>query len=401
MNLKKAVLFSLFFIACLGMNACQGDRGAADLASETPTFLPVPTSTASPTASLTPTNTPTATPTPTPTPTATPTLWLLEETPLPADFTPVAVENAPNFSAIAEWKGMPVVDLEWIPGTLELAVASPDSIELYELASRTPYRRLYPQAGEIVDIVFSPDQNWLVSGSRRLGTKGAYTSELEIWSGPDLKPQGILTVISSGITRLAFTPSSRSFISAYTEPEPEQLGRLEIRRVPGWAVISRLSTGTVLELAVFGDGARLATSPDRYHLQLWDLNSGKIVLEIPTSFTGAVSSLVFSPDRTTLASGHYDGTIRLWNVNTGELILEIASDGIINTLDFSPDGSVLASGNGGTQAVVRLWSANTGELLRELPGHSAAITRLLFSVDGRFLVSGSYDGMVRLWGVWP
>ncbi len=142
---------------------------------------------------------------------------------------------------------------------------------------------------------------------------------LEVWSGPDLKPQGILAVISSGLVRLAFTPDSRTFIHAYTEPEPEQLGRLEFRRVPGWAIISRVSTGTVLEIAVSVDGVRMATSPDLYHLQVWDLKTGKLLYEIPTSFTGAISSLAFSPDRTTLASGHYDGTIRFWDVNSGAL----------------------------------------------------------------------------------
>ncbi len=320
---------------------------------------------------------------------------------LPTSFTPLTAANASAVSAIAEWKSLPVVDLEWIPGTLELAVASPGSIELYELASRTLYRRLYPQAGEITDIAFSPDRSWLVSGSLRVVEDGSYTSNLEIWSGPDLKPLGIFNSVSSGLVSLAFTPDSRTFINAYTEPEPDQLGRLEFWRVPAWTVISRLSSGTVLELAVSADSGRLATSPDLYNLLIWDLKTGKLMLELPTSFTGAVSSLAFSPDRTTLASGHYDGMIRLWNMNTGSLTLEIESDGIINTLEFSPDGSLLATGSGGTQAALRLWSVNTGELLRDLAGHATAVTSLLFAGDGQLLVTGSYDGTVRIWGIWP
>jgi WD40 repeat protein len=305
-----------------------------------------------------------------------------------------------DVSAIAEWTGPLVVDLEWVPGTLELAVASPDSIQLYELASRTPYRSLYPQAAEIVDLAFSPDRNWLVSGSRRVVSDGSYTSNLEIWSGPDLKPQGILNTVSSGLVRLAFTPDSRTLIDAYTEPEPDQFGSLEIRQVPGWATTSRLTTGTVLELAVSTDGVRLATSPDLYNLLIWDLKTGKQLIKIPTSFIGAVSSLVFSPDHSTLASGHYDGTIRLWDLNSGSLKLEITSNGIINTMAFSPDGSILATGSGGTEAVLRLWSVNSGELLRDLPGHPSAITNLLFASDSQLLVSGSYDGLVRIWGIW-
>jgi len=382
----------------MGLSACQG---TTEPSPAPPTLVRTATITPSPTATLTPTSTSTATPTSTPTPTPTPTLWVLDETPLPDGFAPITLDNAAAVSALAEWKGLPVEDLEWVPGTLELAVASPGSIELYELASRTLYRRLYPQAGEIVDIVFSPDRSWLVSGSRRVVEDGSYASNLEVWTGPDLKPLGILTGISSGLVRLAFTPDSRTFINSFTEPEPDQLGKLEFWRVPGWTIASRLSTGTVLEIAVSADGTRLATSPDLYNLLIWETTTGKLLFEIPTSFTGAVSSLAFSPDRKTLASGHYDGTIRLWDVNSGTLILEIISDEIINTLEFSPDSTLLATGSGGEKSALRLWSVNTGELMRDLTGHSTPITSLLFASDARFLVSGSYDGTVRIWGIWP
>lgn len=39
----------------------------------------------------------------------------------------------------------------------------------------------------------------------------------------------------------------------------------------------------------------------------------------------------------------------------------------------------------------------TGRLLRETPAHSDPVTALCFSFDGTMLISGSFDGLVRVW----
>jgi tetratricopeptide (TPR) repeat protein len=46
---------------------------------------------------------------------------------------------------------------------------------------------------------------------------------------------------------------------------------------------------------------------------------------------------------------------------------------------------------------VRILAVKTGELKQRLRGHAGAITSLVFSQDGRTLVSGSEDGTLRLW----
>jgi WD40 repeat protein len=81
---------------------------------------------------------------------------------------------------------------------------------------------------------------------------------------------------------------------------------------------------------------------------------------------------------------------------------------------FSPDGQTLALGGctqmtGGAgyaclppgMPILRLMDARSGQVIRELPGHTSSITGLVFSRDGKILVSASEasDGSVRFWDV--
>jgi WD40 repeat protein len=365
----------------------------------------MPTQTSTATRTSTPTHTPTPTPTPTATPTQTltptPTLLALAETPLPASLEPISLGNAGQVSALAEWRDQTVTDLVWEPDGETLAVAHFDGISLVDVHTRSKLRTLEPKEEGVFSLAFSPDRRWLATGNRMGSEETGYFGNIQLWRGPDWEPLGILYGEPRAVDNVAFSPDGKVFAAAFLSLEIKQDHAVEFWNTTTWEITRTLKTGTVLDMAFSPDGSVLATTPDRYAIKIWDLNKKELRFTFFTSFTGAVKSIVFSPESETLASGHYDGAIQLWDVGSGELLQTIESVGVVESLAFSPDGSLLATGSSYNDNSVRLWALESGDLLRTLEGHKHAVNNLIFSPDAQVLVSASYDGTLRLWGIRP
>lgn len=388
--------FLIFFLM-----ACSSSFPEQEIKVEhSPTF----TLSSTPTEDYSPTNTilPSVTLTSTPLPSNTPTPVLLVQmgTPIPTSMPPVTLENANQVSGIAEWYEKTVTDLSWTPDGRILAVSDGAVIHLYDIELRELRRTLYPKNFGIVEIEFSPTGTWLIAGSRRGDEETGYASSFETWLGPDWKHLGLLYGVGQALSGMDFSPDGWFFATAYASSRYSQ-NKVDIWNVSTWVISDTLKTGTVLDVAFSTDGNLLASSPDRYAIRVWDLQAGEWLYTLHTSFTGAVTKMAFSPDGVTLATGHYDGTVRLWDLRSGELVMVIESDEVIESLSFSPDGRILVTGGSYENNHIRLWSAGSGELLMTLTGHNKGISHVIFSPDSQFLVSASYDGNIRVWGIRP
>ena len=63
---------------------------------------------------------------------------------------------------------------------------------------------------------------------------------------------------------------------------------------------------------------------------------------------------------------------------------------------------MLASGSGFEDPAIRIWDAATGKLMVRLDGHTGWVGKLVFSEDGRQLISAASDQTIRVWdaGTW-
>lgn len=98
---------------------------------------------------------------------------------------------------------------------------------------------------------------------------------------------------------------------------------------------------------------------------------------------------------------------RTGQANTGEqsssadlypqLKVQLGHSSGVEAVVFSPDGRLLLTGSWDSTA--RLWETDTGRELRSFVGHSDRITSVAYSPDGRFILTGSKDATARLWDV--
>ncbi len=125
-----------------------------------------------------------------------------------------------------------------------------------------------------------------------------------------------------------------------------------------------------------------------------------------------INALAFSPDGKTLASGSWDDLIMLWDVSEPNNPINMAtlsgkSEDVIS-IAFSPDGRILASGYKGKElpgdihenAIVVLWDMETKQQIGQpLADHTDSVNSVVFSPDGKYLFSGSWDKTIIQWDV--
>ncbi|MFM7425111.1 MAG: NACHT domain-containing protein [Elainella sp.] len=157
----------------------------------------------------------------------------------------------------------------------------------------------------------------------------------------------------------------------------------------------------VLTVAFSPDAKWLATGDVNHEIRLWQVADGKQLWSCRVD-PGWVWAVAFSPDGKWLASCA-NRTVNLWQVATGELAQSFSGyrDRVFSVA-FSPDSQLLATGS--EDHLVRVWEIRSGQLLHQLSGHRDEVRSVAFCpnrLDGSHwqLVSGSYDGDLRLWAI--
>lgn len=210
----------------------------------------------------------------------------------------------------------------------------------------------------------------------------------------------------------------------------------------------------VLTVAISPDGKRALSGSDGF--RLWDLQTGEILWH-DQSHAWTVWSVTFSPDGQRALTGSWDESVRLWDLSAtsalGRRLRALPFDGRIKCVrfdpqgrffaaaatigtnrlgvwdletlqrlpgfeghrngigwvEFSPDGTRVASTSGRQNSTnggycndlpdqtVRVWEVATGREIVRLEGHTAFVSGVAFSPDGKLLASSAADGTARVW----
>ncbi|WP_166364784.1 TIR domain-containing protein [Pseudomonas akapageensis] len=239
--------------------------------------------------------------------------------------------------------------------------------------------------GTVATVAFNKDGSRIVSGSRDW--------TIRLWDATTGKPVGEPLKGHEGpVTKVVFKSDDIHIVSGSRD-----------QTVREWDVNTGNPMGPPIRghnsefLAFNQEGNRIVSGSLDQSLQVWSAHTGASIGEVIMRDYSVVLSVAFRPDR--ILSLSTDSTLRQWAAKKNkEEILSIlqGDDGEVSSVAFSGNGSLIVSGS--KDGMLRLWSAETGKpITQQWRGHDGEVTSVAFNPDGSRIVSGSTDSTLRLW----
>jgi WD40 repeat protein len=146
------------------------------------------------------------------------------------------------------------------------------------------------------------------------------------------------------------------------------------------------------------DGRFFLTGCEDCYVRQWSMETYEQIGPA-LAHQGPVRGVAYSPRGSMALTGSWgDGLARLWDLNSGSVKLTFFNNrGHIHDVAFGPDGRNVATAH--WDMASQLWDAATGKPLGPPVQFTEAAKTLSFSSDGKTLVTGSYNGQVKLTAV--
>ena len=218
-----------------------------------------------------------------------------------------------------------------------------DSIRLWDLQKEGPVGTLpWAHKAEVNVVVFSPDAQWLASGSS--------DQTVCIWNTTRMQP-------------LTASPL--------------------------------MCDGAVLTLVFSFDGRLLAAGDETGRIYLWHAQTGQQTHRQLRANDHSITSISFSPNGARIVSTAHDEVGRVWIANTGQQVLIL--DAKVYHVTFSPNGRLI--GTASTGGIIGLWDAETGVPMARMRGYIDLVPSIAFMPDGESIVSCYLNATIHIWNV--
>ncbi|KAK3694702.1 WD40-repeat-containing domain protein [Podospora appendiculata] len=257
----------------------------------------------------------------------------------------------------------------------------------------------------------SPDTVNLASG----GAEG----QVHLWSLTQDTPISTLSGHSQRVCRVEFHPSGKYLASA-SEDTSWRLWDVETTTE---LLLQEGHSRGVYAVSFNTDGSLLASAGQDSIGRIWDLRSGRTVMILDGHIDGHIKpiyGLDWGSDGHRVLTASADGWIKCWDVRkvqrTGGIGAHTSAvadvrwfKGLDDPLQGTPPGedekgmqlpkkSSTFLVSAGFDHKVNIFSADDWGLVQSLNGHTAPVSSVDVSRDGKWIVSGGHDRTVKLWG---
>ena len=137
------------------------------------------------------------------------------------------------------------------------------------------------------------------------------------------------------------------------------------------------------------NGKRLATASSDFTAIIWDTDSGHKLFTVE-----GTRSVCFTPDGRKLATACRTET-RIWDAENGSELLTLDREVSAISMCFSLDGKRLVTGD--YNGTAKIWDTATGRELLTLNAHTGPVYGVCFSPNGNQLATASHDRTVKIW----
>jgi len=278
--------------------------------------------------------------------------------------------------------------MSFSPSMGQLAVGKNYQLELIDTTTWQTIT-LLDNNGSSENILYITDDRLITSGSSVI-----------LW---DIAHKTIIATFDSRYSFVAVNPNQDTVAIGLYED-----GIALIDPQTGTTINSIPQLGDPFDDANSGPNASITFSPDGnslawiyiWDIYVWDVNKNRFRYAINDV---SVDWLDYHPSGDFLVGGVWDINhfLVVWDASTGEEIRRFETIPSIGynprTGKLSPDGRIVAI----VENDIYLFDFETGELLTTITDHKGEVTGITFSPDGQYLVSSSYDGTTRIWGIAP
>ena len=293
-------------------------------------------------------------------------------------------------------------------------------LAMLPLCATTAFAQLRGHGGPVRALAISPDGQTVVTGS--------FDSTAIRWSLARNAAEQVLRFHADAVNAVLLLRDGRSAtagadgrIAIWTSGKTEPDAVLEGHTAP------------IVALAASTDGAMLASASWDQTVRLWPLAGG--VPRVLEGHAQNVNGVAFAPDGRTLVSVSYDQSVRIWSLSGPSAPTVVAMPAQLNAVAIGGDGEIAAGGADGRVYFVDGNGARTGEvtagprpvislaispdgalvaaasiggsvavidrktrvLRRTLVGPGLPVWSVAFLPDGRTLLTGGADNIVRRW----
>jgi WD40 repeat protein len=237
----------------------------------------------------------------------------------------------------------------------------------------------------ILALAFQPDGKAFLTG--------AEDGTIQLRDAGTLEVRSLLAKERGAVRVLARAPDGESFVSA----GGDELAHL--RETRSGKLLHSLAHPRAVRSAAFSrDGTTLATACEDNWVRFWNAADGQ--RRDPALDQGRPVGLVaYGPDDRIVLTSDLAGTAALWQTNPFRRVCEVTHSGRIVSLAVHPKGGAFLTGS--WDGTARLWDLATGNSLGPPLGQAQGLRAVLFSPDGRLVLTAARDRLLQLRNVAP